>query len=252
MLVLSLMLWKAETLVRLGLSGRVYYLVLLPLGLSAAAFLFGSLRSYAVFTGKHMGGAIELGGPVVGFALTVAGGFFLAPDPSTFPLTVFVHGEQSQNEVILRRSGRVMIDLGGDRRSEDIGDKGQAFFPGVPANFRGQEVSVSLDATGYETVKPGEKLKIDGSSVYLPIRPKTGRISGRVQDGNGTPLAGVAIDLEGLSAKSDNAGRFEVTIPGMRMKGEFSLQATASGYAASRTMVVPGGNDVVVVLHHQP
>src|ERR1035441_752667 len=55
--LLGLMLWKADTLVRLGLTGRAYYIALLPLSLSVAAFLFGALRSYAVYSGKQIGRA---------------------------------------------------------------------------------------------------------------------------------------------------------------------------------------------------
>jgi hypothetical protein len=35
------MLWNVQTLVAFGLTGDLYYIVLLPLGLAAAAFLFG-------------------------------------------------------------------------------------------------------------------------------------------------------------------------------------------------------------------
>src|SRR5947209_7005753 len=56
--VLSLLLWKAETLVKYGLVGNIYYVVLLPLGLCAAGFLFGVLRSYARYTGQQLGGTL--------------------------------------------------------------------------------------------------------------------------------------------------------------------------------------------------
>lgn len=252
LLVLSLMLWKADTLLRLGLTGRVYYVVLLPLSLSVAAFLFGALRSYAVYSGKALGGALELGGPIVGAALVVVGGFWLVPDPTTFPLTVFVHGEQGVDQIVLRRSGKVIMDLGGDRRSVDIGDQGQAFFPAIPAGLRGQEAPVFIDAEGYELAKSGQKLRLEGSALYLPIRPKAGRIAGRVQDEDGKPLEGVAINVAGLSVNSDKMGHFEVTIPGDRMKAEFSLQAMAPNFGSYRTTVVPGGNEVAVILYRQP
>src|SRR6267143_967911 len=63
--VLLVMLYQAEALVRLGLIGNLYYILLVPLGLAAAALLFGVLRSYAVYVGKVQGGSIELGGSIV-------------------------------------------------------------------------------------------------------------------------------------------------------------------------------------------
>ena len=59
--VLGLMLWKAEALTKLGLIGKLYYVVLLPLGLCAAVFLFGVVRSFARYKGEQYGGTLELG-----------------------------------------------------------------------------------------------------------------------------------------------------------------------------------------------
>src|ERR1700733_9699639 len=71
LLLIVLLLRNAEKLVALGLTGNLYYLVLVPLGLSVAAFLFGALRSYARYRGKQFGGVLELGGPVVAFVLVL-------------------------------------------------------------------------------------------------------------------------------------------------------------------------------------
>src|SRR6266705_5484336 len=91
--VLGLMLWKAEALTKLGLIGNLYYVVLLPLGLCAAVFLFGVVRSFARYKGAQYGGTLELSGPIVAFVLVVAGGFVLMSRPtSALPLTVYVHG----------------------------------------------------------------------------------------------------------------------------------------------------------------
>jgi hypothetical protein len=54
--LLGLMILNADLLGRLGLTGNLYYLVLLPMGLAAAVFLFGVLRSYARYSGKQLGG----------------------------------------------------------------------------------------------------------------------------------------------------------------------------------------------------
>ncbi|HKP04492.1 MAG TPA: carboxypeptidase-like regulatory domain-containing protein [Chthoniobacterales bacterium] len=250
--LLGLMVWKADRLVSLGLTGNLYYIVLLPLGLSAAAFLFGVLKSYARFRGRYFNGVLELGGPVVGFALVVIGGFVLVKSPDTFPLTVFVHGDAGRQDVALRNSGHVVLDLGPDRRREPIGENGQAYFPAVPAAFRGQPVLASVESDSYEPVKPGEMQRLDSSRIYLPVRKKSAVISGRVQDRDGNPIPGASLSIAGISATSDAAGRFEFALPGPRVKPELELYTTASGYKPTSHIVTAGKNEITVVLTAAP
>jgi hypothetical protein len=51
-ILLLLFIFKADYLISLGIGEKVFYILLLPLGLSAAAFLFGTMRSYATYKGK--------------------------------------------------------------------------------------------------------------------------------------------------------------------------------------------------------
>src|SRR5580700_2682073 len=91
--LLLLFIAKAQTLSGLGLTEHVYYLVLVPMGLTAAVFLFGVIPSTATFEGKLLGGTLRLGGAVVGAALVVVGGYYFVPSGFTFPLTVYVYGQ---------------------------------------------------------------------------------------------------------------------------------------------------------------
>src|SRR5439155_21190384 len=98
--VLGLMLWKAEALTKLGLFGNLYYVVLLPLGLCAAVFLFGVVRSFARNKAEEYAGNLEVGGTTVAFDLVVGGGFVLLPKPPTaFLLTVDVEDESARNDL---------------------------------------------------------------------------------------------------------------------------------------------------------
>jgi len=194
MLILVFIIWNQETLVRLGLIGRMYYIALLPLSFSAGAFLFNVLNSFASYNGRQLGGGLKLGGPIVVVLLTLILGFWLPkPDASDFPMTVFVHGEQGPFQTVLRSTGSVVLDLGANRRSEAIGDKGQAFFPGIPSTFRNQEVHVSVYADGYESVYGDKPVRLTNASIYLPVRRTAGLITGRVLDENGAPLSGASI-----------------------------------------------------------
>lgn len=173
-LLLFLMVAKAEKLVALGLTGRFYYIVLLPLGLSVAGFLFGVLRSLAAFDGAQFGGKLVLSGPIVGFLLVVLLGFVLVPDQSAFPVTFFVYGPNGPQDTVLQNSGEVLIDLGGDRREASIGEQGQAYFPAIPASFRGQYILVWVKSDKFESVEANKKYKLGGQAIYLAVRRKAG------------------------------------------------------------------------------
>jgi hypothetical protein len=249
LVLVELFLSNAEKLVALGLIGHLYYIVLSLVGLSAAAFLFGALRSSAKYRGRQFGGALELGGPVVVFALVIVLGFVLPPPPSNFPVTVFVHEAGSAQN--LRGIGYVVIDTGGLRRKAPIDKDGTAVFLEIPASFRGQVVPVYLDADGYELADLNQKLQLNGSSFYLEVRQKAGRIAGHVKSDIQTPLAGVAIAVGGITTLSDAAGHFELAIPGGQLGHDLTLLAVAPGYVPWRDTVVPNANDITITLHRQ-
>lgn len=247
LLLVVLFLRYARLLVSLGLEGRFYYLILLPLGLSAASFLFGALRSFGHYRGKLFGGTIELGGPIVGCALVVLVGLYFTQAASNFPLTVYVYGPAGQQDLPLRNQGEVLLDLGGDRRSAPIGEKGQAFFPEIPANFRGQKVNIALDATGYER-PDNSRLELDGTSLYLEVRRKSSHISGNVLNETGKPVVGATVSVAGISTTSVEQGRFDLVLPSDRVVDGMVLHVSADSYETWNQVVVPNGGPVTAIL----
>jgi hypothetical protein len=251
--ILSLMILNADLLGRLGLTGNLYYLVLLPMGLAASGFLFGVVRSYARYSGKQLGGVLALGGPIAALLLVVILGFVLVKPITTFPMTVYVHGEAGRQDIVLRNSGYVLLDLGGYRRREPIGADGQAYFSEIPANFQGQEVPVSVESDAFEVSDTKHKYRLDRPSVYLPVRRKGGHLSGWVKDEKGDPIPGVRVNVAGLSKVTDSSGHFEFAIPGQQMQGELHLEALASGYVpVSLNSAVPDANPLTIQLQHTP
>ncbi|HEV7668998.1 MAG TPA: TIR domain-containing protein [Thermoanaerobaculia bacterium] len=247
--ILWLMLAKAELLTRFGLTGQLYYVLLLPLGLGAAAFLFGAMRSYASFRGKAFGGVLELGGPVVVFCLVVLGGFKLVPPITPFALTVFVHGPGGVHDLPLRGKGVVILDLGPDRRREAIGEKGQAQFASIPATFRGQEIAVGLEADGFDLGESSRQARLDSEVLYLEAKPRPFKIRGRVLGGDGRPVPGARLRLGDLPPFfSDPDGRFSLEVPGELAHRDLSLSVSALGFESWQAAVVPGSNDVDVSL----
>ena len=246
--ILFAMLWKAEKLAAYGLTGNFYYVALLAFGFSVAGVLFGVFQSYATYKGQHFGGVLELGGPIVGFFLAVVLGFVLVPNSATFPVTVFVHGPGGHQDTVLQNAGEVVIALDPDHVKKPIGDQGQAYFPAVPSSFKGQGVYVSVVSKEYESPRD-EKLSLKSNTVYLEVRRKGARIAGRVQDARGKPIPGATVAVAGLSAPAGLPyGRFEVLIPGDRLRGELELSASAPAYTPAHYQAVPGANDFTITL----
>ena len=240
-LLLGIMLWKAEMLVRLGLTGHVWYVLLVPLGLAAAIITFSLCKSYARYSGKVLNGNIELGGPAVIMLLVLILGFYFVPAPKQrFDLTVFVHGDAGRHVVPLRNQGKVSLDLGADRRSESIGDKGEARFVGIPADMRDHKITLTLESNDYELADPTTAIELSQEAVYVAAQAKRLHLPGEVSDAQGRPLSQARISIAGFSAHSDVDGRFDLLLPSDL--ADRSIIITAPGFEPWRGQATPGGN----------
>ena len=142
-------IYQVPRLVQSGSQAQVFYLLLIPWALSSAAFLFGAMRSYAGFTYKRLGSALELGGPVVLFCLVLIGGFKLVPTaPGNFDLTVRAHSEDGL--VPLITSGKVTIEVDDALISEPFNANGEADFKNVPSKLEGATIRILPQVDGYE------------------------------------------------------------------------------------------------------
>jgi hypothetical protein len=158
--------YQVPGLIAGGVQNQIFYLLLMPWALSCAAFLFGGMRSYARFTHKHLGNALELGGPVVLFFLVLLGGFKLVPSPpETFDLTVRPY---SQDRAVIT-SGRITLELGNARPEETIGSNGEANFKNIPPKFKDAAVRILPEVEGY---KPEwQQHNLAGNVLLLPLTP---------------------------------------------------------------------------------
>jgi carboxypeptidase family protein len=193
----------------------LYYVLLLPGGLAAAAFLHGAMRSHAKFTGKMSYGTVQLAGPSVVAALFVVGGFLFANRATTFALTVRTHGPDGPSDII--RTGTVTLDLGQDRRTAPIGQDGRVVFAEVPASLSGESVRLIPDVQGY-AAKSDEPVAIPAGHVLdLALVRKTYAtpVSGTVTDAKQRLVPGALVSFNGgmASATTDASGRFALTLP---------------------------------------
>jgi hypothetical protein len=232
-----------------GIAPQIYFLVLFVLGLAAAAFLFGALRSTATFEGTPYGGTLKLGGPVVVFAIVIGGGFYLTKADTSFPLVVRVYGPDG--EVI--KKGNVTIDFDGDRKGPyPITERGESYFPVVSSAFIGKSVPVRVDdVPGYSS--KGFSLTLDTSSVLnvtldkRPVAPR--KVAGLVEDRNGKKVRGARVTLPTLKLHDDSNGDgyFEMVVT-TEGPTESLLRVEKAGFQLLEQYVSLGNSELTLVL----
>jgi hypothetical protein len=247
--LLLVMLFQATTLVRLGLTGNVWYVLLLLLGLSASVVIFALFQSYARYKGKALNGTLELGGPTVVMLVVIVLGFYLVPAPARrFDFTVFLHGPAGRQAVVLRDNGKLSLDLGADRRKESVGDKGEVRFVGIPADMRGRKVPMTLEADRFELSDPNLLVPLDDETFYAAVRPKQLKLSGTIVDAFDRPIAQARVRIAAATSSTDQDGQFELVVPADLADSERTVTIVAAGYETWSAQASPGGNPLRVRL----
>ena len=228
--VLMILIFKSKYIIPQDITSKVFYAILIALGISSAAFLFGAMRSYAIYQGKMLGGVLELGGPVVLFCLVIIGGFKLTNDTTTFDLTIYLHGTKGIHDLILRNHGEIIVDFGRDRRKEKIRENGDIYFKGIPSKFRNKEILIIVDAEGFEVAIPNKRYIISGESIYVEVRQSDSLFSGTVIDTNLNPIEGVNVNIGNIMKMTDKNGTFRINIPSEIKKKQMLFVAKKPGY----------------------
>ena len=151
--ILMLYIYVVPLLVRYGVEPRFYFVLLVVLGAGAALLMFGAMRSYAAYRGEKVPGNLDLGGPVVAFALCVVGGLSLTASPESFNVTVRLR-DRDGNAV---GWGTVFLRLGPDTRTAQVTPVGEADFKEIPASYRNTEADISVHVEGYELAAQAPK-----------------------------------------------------------------------------------------------
>jgi hypothetical protein len=148
-------------------AARSYYVLLLVLGVAAAAFLFGAMKSSARLTGTHLGAAYEFGGPAAMSILVVAGGFYLTKTPDEFSLTIRLRA----NEPITDATETwARLDLEARRDERLFSRDGEVRFSGLPARYLEAELPVEIISKVFKLKEPRSTYKIPSSGVlYVDV-----------------------------------------------------------------------------------
>jgi hypothetical protein len=206
--LLVLFVALAPRLVPADILNQFFYIVLIVWGLVCALVLFGVMRSYAHVTYKHVGGAIEVGGPAAFAALVVVGGFWLVPRTDTFHLTIRPHGPGAP----LITSGKIRVEFGGlPTQVSDVNSQGEADFYGIPHKFWRAPVKVLPQVNGYR--EEYQRVVLDKDAIDLNlVKPET-MLKGKIKP---TPRKGqvvkVLVSGEDGEQTPDGYGRFQFLV----------------------------------------
>lgn len=238
----------ADRIVSAGLDHRVFYVLLVPLGMAAAAFAFGAMKSTATWRGGPPRD-VTLTGPAVFAALVVVGGFFLVPESGLRSLAVRVDRADAGGGGPVA-GARVQLDWGPQRLTQITDGSGQASFLGLPPGAAG--VVVAAEADGFAPARLAlDPVPADGV-VRLALEARTTLLDvrGTVLDrATRDPVAGVVLSFGSGAAvdTTDALGNFRVSLPAGG-SGRVVVVGTREGSVGLNTEVPLGGEDPVTLL----
>lgn len=161
--------------------------------------------------------------------------------PQFTSVTVFVHGKNGRQDMILRQQGFVLMDVGNERKRASINENGQAFFQ----NLRiGDTVQLNVDfSEPYKATQPNKKYVIeDESSIYLETALQgLDKVFGTVLDGD-DPLPGVLVSIGALRDTTDETGYYEIQIPENLQQKQQEVKFTKPGYKMTTKTAYPQTN----------
>lgn len=160
----------------------------------------------------------------------------------TTAVTVFVHGKQGRQDMILRQQGYVVMDVrGGERKRASINENGQAFFQNLEI---GDSVELNVDfSEPYKATKPNKKYVIeDEGSIYLEtVLQGLDKIFGTVLDGD-APLPGVLVSIGALRDTTNDLGYYEILIPENLQQKQQEVKFIKRGYTMITKKAYPQFN----------
>ena len=192
----------------------VYFFLLVVIGLIAAAFLFGAMRSYAKYNGKAAGGTLELGGPVVLLIIIIYLGYKFKPEEQkAFGITFnFFSADKDSAEI---SNGTVSLYYGAAVSRKQFSG-GQAVFAEIPQQHSGTSATIIAEARDYETKKQQINLPSAGRAynIYLQHTKDSVLMRGNIIGAKGKPLANATVIInDGLFETTTNAyGNFTLTL----------------------------------------
>lgn len=192
-----------------------YYFLLLIAAIIPSAFLFGAFKTTAKYSGKIMGGKLELSGVAALYFCLIGVGMANKPQKDQpLSLTVNVFSSEDSTEIIMNGEAKIMYGQAFIRKQIN---EGQFTFKEIPGEFNHDSLSLVVNAKGYFSKR--EKVYISGdrpvSEIYLKKMPISVKVKGTVTDKKGKPVdKAILVFGDGIGLDtSDVMGTFSITLP---------------------------------------
>jgi len=249
--LLFLYIFKADELIRHGIEKQVFYIMLFPLGLSAAAFLFGAMRGYAIYTGKVFSGKLEITGPGVVFFLVIILGFYLIPENRPFDFTIYL--KDGEGKTVLKKDEALLrIILNNRPETRQTDENGAVDFKAIDAKLMGSTVPVELEAKRWTFAdgKMSTSCVLQGNHAVLVVRrdDSLARLSGLVTDEAGRFIAGAKVVVKGIETTTDANGWFILEIPPEKQEEKILVTIQKPGYKNKLEYAYPGNQTNLVLI----
>ncbi|RZM85383.1 hypothetical protein C3B51_00140 [Pseudoalteromonas rubra] len=226
------LIYNVEMLFTFRLISKVWFLILLVVGLLCAICLFSLFKSYAAYSGKAFGGTLRLGGPCVLMLLIVVLGVKLAPDTTAdFSYTIIL--ETTDGQPLIASNGQLLVDLDAQIVRGEIAGLGEVTLKNIPSRFMGETVRMRL--SGNDQYQLNEAVKLVGQSARLIVELKEQIVRGIVKDKQGLPVAGATVITADQSVTTSVSGQFQFKLPANLSETERVLHIMADGYMPYNT-----------------
>ena len=157
-------------------------------------------------------------------------------------VSVYVHSKKSMTDLVLRQQGHVFMDVGGERKSELIDDKGVATFKNLKI---GDKVRLDIDFS--EPYKASRRdsvytIPADGKIYLQVVLENLGRVYGTVL-WRDQPLADVIVTLDTLHTLTDATGAYSFKIPENLQRKEQEVKFIKTGFKMKLVKAFPQVNE---------
>lgn len=223
LLASAFLIFFGKRMESLGLTGSIYYITLIPLGFSSAAFLAGAMKSYASFksNGTLPYGQLNLSGPIVIFVLVVAGGFIMPGLNKKGKFDWKLRIVNNDQSTIAFNKGAVLLNIGKYTRKEDI-HNGEVVFPDIPDDYNNKKGIVFLQMVNdYQISGPDDfiisKNEDSVNKIYVTrtAQSVSTNVRGSILTSKSEAARNVLVNFSsGLATcYTDKNGDFSVTVP---------------------------------------
>lgn len=155
-------------------------------------------------------------------------------DVAGLNFTVFVHGPEGIDDLILKNQGKVVLDLKSDRKVASINEKGEATFKGIPTYFNNKRVKIFIEHS--QPYRPAflDSLYMisNGEAINLQVKLyNTDNLYGNVIDSQtGKGVDSVRVSIRDAHAFTDNHGYYQLEIPLKYQKKFQNVRFEKAGY----------------------